>query len=145
MSKGRKKRDNSIALAVGKRIAMLVEPHGRTTYADAIDISPSTLWDYMNGDSFPSIAVLLKISKFSKVSIDWILQGDESSTIKDAEEREAMYLFRIAKELSVADQATKYAKYLIEGAKLNKQGVRDKDRNIDRKKILKKPKEKITA
>jgi transcriptional regulator with XRE-family HTH domain len=46
-----------------------------TTIAEKIGVTPSTITEYMSGQSYPDIPKLIKISELTKCSIDWLLSG----------------------------------------------------------------------
>jgi len=43
--------------------------------ADLIDLSPSALSDYENGNKFPRVDKLHLLAKFYKVNLEWLLEG----------------------------------------------------------------------
>lgn len=64
--------------AVGKRLRITREAMGlqQNTAADRIGISNSALNNYEQGEHFPSIPNVVKISEAYRVSLDWLLAGN---------------------------------------------------------------------
>lgn len=119
--KGRKK-NTELALNIGRRIEFLVKKAemNNTKFAENIGVKPNTIWAYINGSITPSIEILLKIAEFTKVSIDWIIKGNNSEIPKDDFEKEFLLTIREAKKEGVAEDGKKYLRFIIEEKKKEK-------------------------
>ena len=119
--KGRKK-NTELALNIGRRIEFLVKKAemNNTKFAENIGVKHNTIWAYINGSITPSIEILLKIAEFTKVSIDWIIKGNNSEIPKDDFEKEFLLTIREAKKEGVAEDGKKYLRFIIEEKKKEK-------------------------
>lgn len=118
----RKRKNNELALNIGKRIKFLVKKAemNNTKFAKHIGVKPNTIWAYINGSITPSIEVLVKIAEFTKTNIDWIIQGNNSEIPKNDFEKEFLLTIREAKKEGVAEDGKKYLKFIIEEKKKEK-------------------------
>ncbi len=117
MSAKRRKRNDALAVEIGRRIEVLMGDSKRKDIAEQIGIAPSTLWDYMRGDAIPGPEVLIKMADVFHVSLDYILKGDCSSFPKNEAEKNILYEYREAEKLQVAEQISRYGRFLINEAK----------------------------
>lgn len=73
---------NSDAIAINRRIQQLRQqyagPRGKTKFAKAIGISPST-YSYYENNRIPPIETLLRISEVTGADLHWLLTGSTSS------------------------------------------------------------------
>jgi len=72
---------NKLKTEIGERIKILWKASELTwsDFAKKVKIPLQTLRHYQTGQNYPSPKNLLSISKFCRVSIDWILTGEEFS------------------------------------------------------------------
>lgn len=118
-----RRKSAEIAAYVGMRIKKAMGDRTYTSVAKSVGVKPHTMWGYVNGLSLPGMDILSKISDELKVSIDWLIKGDESVVAKDNAEKEALYQYRETEKLMVGEQYKRYGRFLINEVKKQKKTV----------------------
>jgi transcriptional regulator with XRE-family HTH domain len=101
--------------AMGKRIQAAFDK-------DLLDISKEmgiaykTLWRFVSGYTPPPLWFLLKAAKATGKTLDWLLRGDESSTVSDKDELDYLRQIRKAQTLEVADEIKGYIRFKLQEA-----------------------------
>lgn len=115
----------------GKRLKFLREAYGLTQeqLARQFSFSKSSISMYENNVRFPSVEVLIEFSKFFKVSIDYLLDNNCISDLRE-QELDANILFqeflrRIGYIKDNEDLTDKELERLIEFIKQNKEFIRN--------------------
>lgn len=65
--------------SIGSRIrkVRLSLGHNQAEFGKLVGASNASISSYENGDSSPTIGVLIKIAQLGKVAIEWLIMGDE--------------------------------------------------------------------
>ena len=77
---------------VGRRIRMLREEKGMSQKeaAEALEMPRSTYVHYEDGSNEPKISVLIKISAYYDISVDWLIGNDGQKNSSPPEKWEAV-------------------------------------------------------
>ncbi len=71
--------DNWNARALGTRIRSLRGGMSQTTFAELLGISQEDVSRFESGSRMPSIPLLLRLSGMHRVSLDWLVKGQNDS------------------------------------------------------------------
>ncbi|KKK93531.1 hypothetical protein LCGC14_2691930, partial [marine sediment metagenome] len=77
--------DDELKLQIGERLKQLIKANGEQyrVIADEYDLPMSTINTWFAGLYYPQMQFLIKLAARYKVSLDWILTGQESLLPKD--------------------------------------------------------------
>jgi transcriptional regulator with XRE-family HTH domain len=65
----------------GTRLRQAFGGARNTIISEKIGVTPSTMTEYMRGDTYPDVAKLIKISAITKCSIHWLLTGEDEADV----------------------------------------------------------------
>lgn len=116
MGAGKSRKDEEMAHGVASRLSLIFKGQMDKDVAKALRdiVTDKAIWAYRNEKAIPIPQVLKRISEVYDVSVDWILNGDESQFPKDPTEVYALEQFRQARIQGIAEEAMEYVTYLID-------------------------------
>ncbi|MHB1287065.1 MAG: helix-turn-helix domain-containing protein [Leptospirales bacterium] len=71
--------DNWNIKAFGTRIRSLRGAMSQTTFAELLGVSQEDVSRFESGNRIPSLPLLLKLSSMHRVSLDWLIKGQNDS------------------------------------------------------------------
>lgn len=101
---------NELKTDIGARLREVIANNNArmTKVAGQLDIPESTLSKWIAGIHYPAMASLVKFARLYKVSLDWILTGQESLLPKDQREEDFIIRYRKLVEQGVAEDIDLY-------------------------------------
>ena len=87
---GKKRSISNKTDPVLRRVILLqqaLDQGNRTAFARRVHLSPQQLWNYEHTPQPVPLAALTKIKRFTGISWDWLMEGDESSLRMDLLEK----------------------------------------------------------
>lgn len=51
--------------------------HNQTKFGNLVGASNASISSYENGDSYPSIGILIRIAQVGNIAIEWLIMGDD--------------------------------------------------------------------
>lgn len=97
--------DTALKTEIGARIRALIKDHKDTftVIAREYSIPMSTFNGWLSGQVYPPMQFLIKVAARYKVSLDWILTGQESLLPKDQREEDFIIQYRSLVDRGVAE------------------------------------------
>lgn len=105
---------------IGERLKSVVRAEGaqNSAVADALGVPLSTFNSWLGGIHYPAMASLVKFAGLYKVSLDWILTGQESLLPKDQREEDFVIRYRSLVERGVAEPLEAFMAHQIDRARV---------------------------
>lgn len=115
MVKKRRKRDDELALAIGQRLASAMGDMSMSELARQVDVTSNTIWNILNGNSCPSLPLLIKIGEVLGVSTDFILKGNKPGQLVTTQEEELLSTYRTIQEAdpAVAEEIISFGRFKL--------------------------------
>lgn len=113
--------DTLLKTEIGGRIRVLIKDNRDTftTIAREYSIPMSTFNGWLSGQVYPPMQFLIKIAARYKVSLDWILTGQESLLPKDQRESDFIIRYRSLVNRGVAEPLEEFMQHQLAKVKAN--------------------------
>lgn len=103
----------------GQRIKDIRGSLTQTAFGSIIDKSPTSISEYELEDTEPDISTWIKIADYGNKTLDWLLRGENTETLKDKKEKDLINTWREMEKLDpkVAERYKRYGDYELKEIK----------------------------